>query len=182
MLRRLLATPLVLALGLLATLGLAACGDDDDSAASSSTTEPSEGSVGVDDETYGSECSPVGEDLEASASTTLPVQLGDYAFTPAELEVASGVVTFDATNVGTEPHELAFLPGGGDVPFTAEGAPDEAALEEAGAFELEAFPAGEGCRATYDLAPGTYTLFCIVESPDGETHYEKGMSATLTVS
>ncbi|MCO8126179.1 hypothetical protein NHL50_03050 [Acidimicrobiia bacterium EGI L10123] len=165
---------------IVAALGLGACGDDDDVAAGPST-DSGEESVGADVVEYGSECSPVGEDLEAEAEETVAIQLADYAFVPADVTVAPGVVTFAATNVGEEAHELAFLPGGGEVPLTQDGAPDEEALAEAGAFELEAFPAGEDCNATYDLEPGEYTLFCIVEAADGETHYEKGMAGTLTV-
>ena len=33
------------------------------------------------------------------------------------------------------------------------------ALAEAGAFELEAFPAGTSCDATWELEAGEYTLF-----------------------
>ena len=171
---------LVSSLAVVAALGLGACGGDD--AASPATTGSAEEGVGADEATYGSECSPVGEDLQGKATETVEIQLADYAFAPADGDVASGVVTFAATNVGQEAHELAFLPGGGEVPFTEEGAPDEEGLAEAGAFELEAFPAGEDCTATYDLEPGEYTLFCIVEAADGETHYEKGMVGTLTVS
>jgi plastocyanin len=177
--RRHLVLPVLLAL--VAGLGLAACGDDDDTS-SPTTTESTDEAVGADGEGSAAACSPVGEDLEAEATETVDIQLAEYAFTPAEADVAAGVVTFAATNIGTEDHELAFLPGGGEVPFTADGAPDEDALGEAGAFELEAFPAGEACSATYDLEPGTYTLFCIVEAPDGTTHYEKGMTGTLTVA
>ena len=90
-------------------------------------------------------------------------------------------MTFAASNDGDEAHELAFLPGGGEVPFT-DGAPDEAALEEAGAFELEGFAPGTDCNATYELEAGEYTIFCIIEAADGETHYEKGMEGTLTVT
>ena len=97
------------------------------------------------------------------------------------VEAPAGIVTFALDNQGAENHELAFLPGGGEVPFT-DGAPDEAALEDAGAFELEAFSSGQTCNATYDLEPGEYTLFCIIETADGETHYELGMQGTLTVS
>lgn len=82
---------------------------------------------------------------------------------------------------GTEPHELAFLPGGGEVPLTPEGSPDEDELARRGAFELEAFGPGQSCSATYDLAPGSYTVFCIVESPDGQTHLDKRMKAALRV-
>lgn len=107
--------------------------------------------------------------------------LSNYAFAPASIEVGAGTVTFKARNTGDEDHELAFLPGGGEVPLTPEGAPDEAALAAAGAFELEAFGPGESCNATYQLAAGSYTMFCIVEAADGQTHLEKGMKGVLTV-
>jgi plastocyanin len=166
------ARPALALLLVVAGIGLAACGDDDDTAGDG---------VGADEGGYGSTCQPVGEDLEGEADKTVEIELADYVFVPSEVDVEAGIVTFAATNIGEESHELAFLPGGGEVPFTDDGAPDEAALGDAGAFELEAFPPGESCNATYDLEPGTYTLFCIVESADGETHYEKGMAGTLTV-
>lgn len=155
-------------------LGLAGCGDDDDTAAG--------GGVEADSATEAAPCNPVGQDLAATADTTVSIDLDDYSFSPSSVEVDAGVVTFAANNVGEENHELAFLPGGGEVPFTAGGEPDEDALAEAGAFELEAFGPGLTCDATYDLEPGTYTLFCIVASPDGETHYEKGMRGRLEVA
>jgi hypothetical protein len=65
------------------------------------------------------------------------------------------------------------------VPLTAEGAPDEDALAEQGAFELEAYGPGGTCNGTFELEPGTYTLFCIVTAPDGETHASKEMVGTL---
>ena len=68
------------------------------------------------------------------------------------------------------------------MPLTPEGAPDEDALAAEGAFELEAFPPGGSCNATYELEAGDYTLFCIVEAADGETHASKGMVGSLTVS
>jgi plastocyanin len=154
--------PVVLAMTV--ALGLAACGGDE-----------------VAEVAAGPPCAPVGEDLASDADTTVDLRLAEYAFEPTEASAPAGVITFATTNVGEEQHELAFLPGGGDVPLTDEGAPDEDALAEAGAFELEAYGPGQSCNATYDLEPGTYTMFCIVEAADGETHYEKGMRGTLTV-
>jgi plastocyanin len=135
---------------------------------------------GADSASAPADCNPVGVDLASRATQTVPVELRDFSFSPAALEARAGVVTFAARNTGTENHELAFLPGGGEVPM-ARGEPDEAALERAGAFELEAFGPGQSCNATYDLRPGTYTLFCIVTSPDGTTHYDKGMRGQLVV-
>lgn len=194
----------LLALALGASTGLAACGNDDGAdvreigdeggsgsgSASGSASGPASGSAsGVEEGSASGSasgtgeqaCSPVGEELEGDAAETVEIALSEYAFDPSELEVGAGVVTFAASNVGEEAHELAFLPGGGEVPFTDDGAPDEEALEEAGAFELEAFGPGQDCNATYELEAGEYTLFCIVPAEDGETHYEKGMSGTLTV-
>lgn len=162
------------ALALVLAVALAGCGRDDDAGQAAAPT-----AAGTPTAAAERVCAPVGEDLEARAGETVEVQLTDYAFVPDHVEVDAGVITFATENDGTEPHELAFLPGGGDVPFTEDGAPDEEALEAAGAFELEAYSPGQGCHATYDLEPGSYTLFCIVGSPDGDTHYQKGMRGTL---
>jgi len=173
------------AVGALLLVAGVSCGEDDGgevrslgegSASGSGSGSGSASASGV------ASCSPVGEDLEADATATAAVDLVDYAFDPPTVEVPAGIVTFEVTNAGEEDHELAVLPGGGEVPLTDDGAPDEAALEAAGAFELEAFPAGDTCNATWELEPGTYTLFCVVESPDGRTHYEQGMEGTLVVT
>jgi len=170
---------LVLALGGL----LAACGEDDGAGLRASGSASGSGAGGGSaSSTDAAECSPVGEDLEAEADETVDIGLVDYAFVPDVFEVEAGVVTFAATNDGTENHELAFLPGGGDVVFTEDGAPDEDALAEAGALELEGFGPDQTCNATYELEAGEYTVFCLVEAEDGETHYEKGMRGTLTVT
>lgn len=177
---------LVLALGAL----LVACGDDDgadvrasgDASGSGSGSGASGSGAGAGSGSGVASCTPVGGDLATDADQTVDIELLDYAFAPPEVEVGAGVVTFLATNGGREDHELAVLPGGGDVPFVEPGVPDEDALAAAGAFELEGFPAGTSCDATWDLDPGAYTLFCIVPAEDGETHYEKGMRGTLTVS
>ena len=170
-----------------ASLLFAACSDDDggdvravgDGSSSASGSGSGSGSASA---TAEAPCNPVGEDLAEDADNVIEVELKDFAFDPASIDTPAGVTTFRASNTGSQNHELAFLPGGGDVPFTDEGAPDEAALEAAGAFELEGFGAGQTCDATYQLEPGDYTLFCIVEAPDGETHASKGMLGELTVA
>jgi len=168
-----------------------ACGSDDGGdvrdlngdvgSASGSASATGSGSPSASG-TAGAECSPVNGDLAAGADSQIEIQATDYAFTPAEVEVETGVITFEIDNAGTENHELAFLPGGGQVPFTEEGHPDEDALAAAGAFELEAFGPGQNCNATYELGPGNYTIFCIVETEDGDTHYELGMRGSITVT
>ncbi len=170
------------------TFGAAACGDDDgadvrelgNGGAASGSADASGAGSGV--AAADKECEPVGEDLEADADSTVDLQLADYEFVPDDVEVDAGVVTFTAENIGKEAHELAFIPGGGDVPLNADGDPDEDALAEMGAFELEAFGPGQDCNATYELEAGDYTMFCIVENADGETHASLGMTGSLTVT
>jgi plastocyanin len=178
--------PRIRTLLLCAVLGLSivACGDDDDDgeASTEATTGGTGAGVGADAGGEAASCRPVGTDLEASADETVDIQLTEYSFTPSTVTVPAGTITFVATNAGGENHELAFLPDGTEVPLTAEGAPDEDALGAAGAFELEAFPPGGSCNATYELEAGDYLLFCIVEASDGATHASKGMLGQLTVS
>lgn len=165
------------------TLALvSACGEDGEEEAAGPSTTAIVGDAAPDlGQGEPRACAPVGAELEGQATETIAVSLDEYAFDPSAIEVQAGTVTFEADNVGEEEHELAFLPGGGDIPLTDEGTPDEDALEEAGAFELEAFGPGQTCNATYALEAGTYTLFCIVEAPDGETHLSKGMRGRLVV-
>lgn len=161
-------------------LGGVACSDDEsasvevidggEASASGSASAPADAA-----------CTPANPELAGAATATVDIGLVDFAFEPSTLSVEPGVVTFRAANEGNQNHELAFLPGGGDIPLTDDGDPDEDALAEAGAFELEAFGPGQTCEGTWDLARGTYTLFCIVETPDGQTHAELGMVGSLTV-
>lgn len=160
---------------LCAGLAVAGCGGDevDDEASEASAAAATEGEVA---------CEPVNPDLESEAGETVEVTLREYEFDPPAIEVEAGTVTFATTNAGGAVHEFAVLPGGGDVPFVEPGVPDEEALEAAGAFEMEGYGPGQDCNATWELEPGDYTLFCIIDAGDGETHYEKGMEGTLTVT
>lgn len=186
-----------LALVAVAALALAACGSDDGAevrdlgSSSSDASGTGSGSSSGSGSGSGSasapadepaECVPVNPELEGEATSTVEMTLVDYRFDQEEYEVDAGVVTFVVTNDGTANHEVAFLPGGGDVPYTEDGHPDEEALAEAGAFELEAFGGGQTCNATFELEPGTYTLFCIVPIDDDHNHYDTGMRATLVVT
>ncbi len=75
-------------------------------------------------------------------------------------------VFFTAKNSGTENHELEVLDASGEalgeiVEFAPNAAADPLALE---------------------LAPGAYTLQCILETADGRVHKDLGMVLTLNVT
>lgn len=180
----------LLVVALVGTVLLGGCAKDDGAAVrsggSGSSASGGSSAAGGSSASGGSsadpaECRPVGEDLEDQAERTVEIVLDDYSFEPSEVEVPAGITTFEVHNEGEVNHELAFLPGGGAVPMKDD-APDETALEEAGAFELEGFGPGLTCNATWDLEPGAYTMFCIIETDAGTTHYIKGMQGTLTVT
>ena len=178
-------TTRVAAAALLVTASVLGAGCAKDEGASvrngSSGSSAASGSSSASGSSAAVGCKPIGEDLEAKAKTTVDVKLVDYAFELSRSSVPVGITTFRVTNGGKHDHELAFLPGGGKVPLTSDGDPDEAALEKAGAFELEAIAPGTDCSATWKLEPGTYTVFCVIKT-DGMVHSSKGMTATFKVT
>lgn len=122
----------------------------------------------------------------AGADTTVAATLDEFTIAVDPASAAAGAIGFVTENAGEEPHELVIARG---VPADIEvvdGAPDEAALGDAVIGEIEAFPAGETCEGTYELAAGDYVLFCalVEEEEDGtvESHFEEGMVTTFAVS
>jgi hypothetical protein len=102
---------------------------------------------------------------ETEADTKLDYNLVDYKFEgPAEAKGPK--VFFTARNTGKENHELEVLdPAGEALGEIAEFAPN------AGADPI-----------ALELAPGTYTLQCILETADGKVHKDLGMELKLTVT
>jgi hypothetical protein len=127
-------------------------------------------------------CKPVGD--AATSDATIAVELKEWAVLPARADVPAGTVTFEARNTGEDAHELVVVRATdpASLPLAADGTVDEDKLPE-GAFvgEIEAFPAKQTCPGTFELAAGSYALFCnILETEaDGakENHYANGMRA-----
>jgi hypothetical protein len=127
-------------------------------------------------------CKPVGD--AATSDATIAVELKEWEVVPARADVPAGTVTFEARNTGADAHELVVVraadPAG--LPLAADGTVDEEKLPE-GAFvgEIEAFPAKQQCSGTFELAAGSYALFCnlLETEADGtkENHYANGMVA-----
>ena len=161
----------VLAFGALA----AACGDDDrDTASGSGTGTGSASGVAA--------CEPVG-----SGGTELAVTLDEWSVTLAEDSAAAGLIRFAGDNEGDEAHELVIVraESADDLPVEAGKVAEDGLANGAFVGEIEAFPAGETCEGSFELAAGTYVLFCnIVEKEEGgelESHFQQGMHTTLRV-
>ena len=183
-----------------ALAALAGCGDDDggevrevggegSESASASGSGSGSGSASGSGSGSGSgramaaECVPVGD--PETADTTIAVTLDEWTITPAETTAPAGAVLFATENIGEENHELVIAEGT-DLPTAEDGSVDESQLPDGALIgEIEAYPAGETCDGVFELAAGTYTLFCniVEEEEDGtvESHVEKGMVTTFTV-
>jgi hypothetical protein len=125
-------------------------------------------------------CKPIGD--AATSDATIAVELKEWAVLPARADVPAGTVTFEARNTGEDAHELVVVRATdpASLPLAADGTVDEEKLPE-GAFvgEIEAFPAKQTCPGTFELAAGSYALFCnlLETEADGakENHYANGM-------
>lgn len=107
--------------------------------------------------------------------------------------VQSGKVTLHVRNVGGITHELvlvraaspAALPRVTKAGERSVGAVDEEAIPESAKMgETGDVKAGTTVTKTFTLTPGTYVMFCNIDTKNGSTtlnHFVHGMVATLAV-
>ncbi|MGH3450744.1 MAG: hypothetical protein ACRDQW_08435 [Haloechinothrix sp.] len=123
-------------------------------------------------------------EIEAPAgAVTIEAAMVDFAFELSETTApANTPLVFEVTNVGEYPHELVLI----QLP---EGATVDQILDGSVGFEdIQFYGAtySEGGQPAPDLVllglePGTYTLVCFVDVPEGMPHVARGMFAELTV-
>ncbi len=93
----------------------------------------------------------------------LAVDEKEWAVTPSQTVVSAGKVTFNAYNRGEDEHDFVIANAAGNV----EG-------------EVSLRP-GSSATVTAHLGLGRYVLFCSLFFGTPESHYARGMHATLTV-
>jgi hypothetical protein len=136
-----------------------------------------------DDGTYLVDATP---DLPVAVpvgATVVAGELADYAFVLSETSAPAGDIAFTVTNTGEYPHELVVL----KLP---EGVTVEALFEDESLFEQVEFLgftfAEPGQDASplvmVDVEPGTYTLVCFVDVPEGIPHVMRGMVLEFEVT
>lgn len=120
-------------------------------------------------------------------ATAVNVQLGEFFVEPNPSSADEGLVAFQATNTGSEVHELHVI--------RTDLAPDQLPTNPDGSVNIEAggmeevseignIEPGTTRELQVTLTEGRYVLVCnIVESTDGmtEAHFSEGMRAAFTV-
>jgi len=123
-----------------------------------------------------------------SSESEVEVSLIEWSVTPSPTSVSSGDVTFSAANNGGEIHEMVIVKdvAPADLPTDENGHVVEEEIPDGAVIgEIPEFEAGTTEVATFNLEPGTYTIFCnIVEEDEGvvESHFKNGMVNTVEVT
>lgn len=124
----------------------------------------------------------------SGGGNTIDVSLSEWQVDPAPSTAKSGDVEFSVTNDGGEQHEMLIVKdiAPGDLPTDADGHVVEDDIPDGALIgEVSEFDAGTTETKTFNLEPGTYTIFCnILETDAGvtESHFQKGMVNTITVT
>lgn len=122
-------------------------------------------------------------DLQVRGARNITVVATDFAFS-APGRVNAGWITVNLINRGNEPHQVQIVrlaPGKTADDFIAaiRNRTDPPVTWVGGPNGVE--PNGGRANATQYLSPGNYLLLCLIPSPDGKIHLEKGMVRALRV-
>lgn len=168
-------------------LVIAGCSSSDDSAGETDTSEAT-GAASEDTATDNTATDDTGsagtaseDDADAAADGAVPVGMKEWAI-ETETTVAAGSVTFEVTNTGSFPHELAIAKGDGydTLPLLDNGAVDETTLGADFLGRSDRVAPGATGTVTFDLEAGTYVFLCnIAVGPN--SHAKAGQVLTVTV-
>ncbi len=139
--------------------------------------------VVADDGTYLLDLSP---DLPVDVpegATVIDGELADFEFILDQTSAPAGDIAFNVTNTGTYPHEMVMfqLPEGVTVEALLE---DESLFAQVQFFGFTFAEPGQSANplVLVDMQPGTYTLVCFVDVPEGVPHVMRGMILEFEVT
>jgi hypothetical protein len=121
--------------------------------------------------------------IEAEGATVVEAEMLDYAFNLSQTSApAGGPIVFKVRNGGQYPHELVVmrLPEGITADQLLE---DESLFEQVQFFGVTFAEGGQQAEdfAMVNLEPGTYTIVCFVDVPEGVPHIARGMVHEFTI-
>lgn len=136
----------------------------------------------------GGESSPADQSAAASGSVSPPnvieITGGDYFFEAPDT-IPAGATTFRFSAGGEELHhvQIVKLPEGktlADIAAESKGGEPPSWAVMIGGPNAP-IPGVSTSVTSVELTPGNYALLCLIPSPDGKLHVEKGMSRPLVV-
>jgi len=136
-----------------------------------------------DDGTYLLDSSP---DLPVDVpegATVIDGEMADYEFVLSQASAPAGDIAFNVTNTGEYPHEMVVL--GLPEGITVEDVfADESLFAQVQFFGFTyADPGAEAPPLVMvDMEPGTYTLVCFIDEPEGVPHVMRGMIVEFEVT
>lgn len=116
-------------------------------------------------------------------ATVIDGEMADYEFILSETSAPAGDIAFNVTNTGQYPHEVVVLqlPEG----ITVEDVfADESLFAQVQFFGFTYADPGAAAPplVMVDLEPGTYTLVCFIDEPEGIPHVMRGMIVEFEVT
>jgi len=116
-------------------------------------------------------------------ATMIDGEMADYEFILSQASAPAGDIAFNVTNTGEYPHELMvlMLPEGIMVEDVFADESLFAHVQSVG-FTFAMPGAAASPLVMVDLQPGTYTLVCFVDVPEGIPHVMRGMIAEFEVT
>ena len=118
----------------------------------------------------GSQASPSTTPQAADSSKTATFVLDEWSIAPPKGNLAAGKVDINATNNGSETHELVIVRAedASSLPVKTDGSVDEDKIPESKkAGEIADLAPGKSATKSLDLSAGNYVAFCnIVDTMD----------------
>lgn len=139
--------------------------------------------VVADDGTYLLDIGPELPVEIPEGATVIDGEMVDYEFVLSETSAPAGDIAFNVTNTGEYPHEMVVL--GLPEGITVEDVfADESLFSQVQFFGFTYAEPGQAATplVMVDVPPGTYTVVCFVDVPEGVPHVMRGMIVEFEVT
>ncbi len=121
------------------------------------------------------------------SGSSLPLKTGrfrldEWSITADRPNLHAGSQTITATNTGHKTHELVIVAASSvrSLPAKADGSVDEAQLDAVKVGEIANVAAGTSRTHVFELAPGSYVVFCNLVEQMGHGNMMGGMGGGMT--
>jgi hypothetical protein len=127
-------------------------------------------------------CGGIGDPGSSPPLKTGRFRIDEWSITADRSTLHAGSQTITATNIGHMTHELVIVAATdvGVLPTKADGSVDEARLDAVKVGEIADVAAGTSKTHVFNLAPGSYVVFCNLVEQMGHGNSMGGMGGGMT--